>query len=51
MIDHYGIRAEGHARRRLQDMIGRRDVGGAGVWRRVLRAIHQLQDAGGRTKH
>lgn len=43
LIREYGAAAEPHVRRRLQDMISRRDVQGAGLWRRILRTLCALQ--------
>jgi hypothetical protein len=51
LIDVYGADAAAHASRRMQELIGRRDVHGAGVWRRVLRAVRELQGQGGTTTH
>lgn len=51
LIDEYGSDAAAHAGRRIQEMIGRGDMQGAGVWRRVLRAIGDLQGSGGRARH
>jgi hypothetical protein len=49
--DKYGADAAAHAGRRIQEMIGRRDVLRAGVWRRSQRTVRHLQGTNGGTKH
>lgn len=51
LVREYGAGAAAHASRRMQEMISRRDVHGAGVWRSVLRALRELQGSRRRARH
>ena len=51
LIDQYGADAPINAAMRIDALIAGGDVDGVSVWKRVLRAIMELQATEGRTKH
>lgn len=51
LVDQYGADAAVQAAMRADAMIERGDMAGAAVWKRVVRAIAELQTTAGRTKH
>jgi hypothetical protein len=51
LIDQYGADAPIHAAMRIDALIEAGDVDGVSVWKRVLRALRELQATEGRTKH
>jgi len=50
-IDQYGADASVQAAMKAGAMLERGDMEGASVWRRVARAISELQEIAGRTTH
>jgi hypothetical protein len=50
LIDQYGADALAHAGRRMQERLSRRHTEGAGIWRRVRKAIRDLQVTRGQVK-
>jgi len=51
LIDQYGADAVVEAAMRADAMLERGDMEGAAVWKRVVRAIAEIQATEGRTKH
>ncbi|MDH3639553.1 MAG: hypothetical protein OES09_13995 [Gammaproteobacteria bacterium] len=51
LTDQYGADAPIHAAMRIDALIAGGDVDGVSVWKRVLRAIREMQATEGRTKH
>ena len=45
LLREYGTDAEAHVRRRFYDAVSHRNVQGASVWRRILKALAELQRA------
>ena len=43
LIDHHGKDAPIHAAMRADAMLEKGDLNGYGVWRRILRAVEELQ--------
>ena len=51
LVDQYGADAAGQAGARAEAMIARGDMEGAAAWRRIIRAIGEIEATQGRTKH
>jgi hypothetical protein len=51
LIDQHGADAPIHAAMRVDALIETGDVDGVSVWKRVLRAIGELQATKGETRH
>jgi hypothetical protein len=50
-IDEHGRHASAYATTKAEAMLARGDLEGAGVWKRIVRAILEIQVTNGRTKH
>jgi len=50
-LDRYGADAPIHAAMRVDALMEAGDVDGISVWKRVLRALRELQATEARTKH
>lgn len=51
MIDQHGAEAKIQAAMKQDAMLERGDLDGVAVWRMVIRAIDELQDTSGGTRH
>jgi len=51
LIDQYGVDVAVRAAMRVNLMLARGDMEGAAVWKRIVRAIAEVQSTAGRTKH
>ena len=50
-VDQHGADASIHAAMKADAMLDRGDLDGVAVWRMVIRAIEELEDTAGGTRH